>query len=317
MIRALALLLLAPAPAGAFGLAFPADCTLGDSCFIQQYPDHDPGPGAQDFACGPLSYNGHDGTDIALPSLGAMRDGVEVRAAAAGTVKGLRDGMADIAVSDPAAPSVAGRECGNGVVIDHGGGWETQYCHLRQGSLAVRQGQRVAKGAALGLIGISGQADFPHLHLTVRQNGTQIDPFAPAAGSCGAQGGPGLWALPVPYRPGGIIAAGFADAIPESKALGEGLSPPRLTTAAPALVLWAYLFGGRAADRVELRITGPAGEVITQEVVLDKTQARLFRALGKRRGAAGWPAGRYEGAAILRREGQTVDRATVTITLAP
>lgn len=316
MIRALALLFFAPAPAGAFDLAFPADCTLGESCFIQQYPDHDPGPGAQDFTCGPLSYDGHDGTDIAVPSLTAMQAGVAVRAAAEGTVKGLRDGMPDIAVSDPAAPSVQNRECGNGVVIDHGGGWETQYCHLRQGSVAIRQGARVPAGAVLGLIGMSGQADFPHVHLSLRRNGREIDPFAPA-GNCGAEESPGLWAVPVPYAPGGIIAAGFADAIPEYRALGEGLPPPRLTTAAPALVLWAYLFGGRAADRVALRITGPAGEVIAQEVVLEKTQARLFRAVGKRRGAGGWPEGRYEGEATLLRAGQTVDQTTVTITLAP
>ena len=73
MIRALAPLLMALAPpAGAFDLAFPADCTLGQDCYIQQYHDHDPGPEATDYTCGPLSYDGHDGTDIALPTRAAM-----------------------------------------------------------------------------------------------------------------------------------------------------------------------------------------------------------------------------------------------------
>ena len=43
--------IMAPAAAGAFDLALPVDCRLGETCFIQHYPDHDPGPAAQDFAC--------------------------------------------------------------------------------------------------------------------------------------------------------------------------------------------------------------------------------------------------------------------------
>ena len=89
-----------------------------------------PGPAATDFTCGPLSYDGHDGTDIALPTRAAMAEGVAVLAAAPGTVTGIRDGIADF------APVIQGKECGNGVVIDHGAGWVTQYCHLRQGSVA-------------------------------------------------------------------------------------------------------------------------------------------------------------------------------------
>ncbi|MFZ9199919.1 MAG: M23 family peptidase, partial [Paracoccaceae bacterium] len=120
MIRALAPLLMALAfPAGAFELAFPAGCTLGQDCYIQQYHDHDPGSEATDYTCGPLSYDGHDGTDIALPTRADMAAGVAVLAAAAGVVKGLRDGVAD------AAPFPTGQDCGNGVVIDHGNGWET------------------------------------------------------------------------------------------------------------------------------------------------------------------------------------------------
>ena len=121
MIRGAALLTLALAfPAGAFELAFPVDCTLGATCHIQQYADHDPGPGARDFTCGPLSYDGHDGTDIALATRAEMAAGVSVLAAASGRVKGMRDGIADF------APVIADKECGNGVVIDHGDGWETQ-----------------------------------------------------------------------------------------------------------------------------------------------------------------------------------------------
>lgn len=102
------LLLLTAAPAMAFDLGFPMDCTLGDTCFIQQYADRDPGPSAQDFSCGPLVYDGHEGTDFALPDMAAMDAGVTVRAAAAGIVKGARDGMPDILIGDPKAPRLTG-----------------------------------------------------------------------------------------------------------------------------------------------------------------------------------------------------------------
>ena len=120
MIRAAALVLtLAPAfPAGAFDFAQPIACTLGETCHVQNYVDRDPGPGTADVGCGNLTYDGHDGTDFALPNLAAMQAGVQVLAAAPGRVRGIRDGMPDIAISDPAAPPLNGRDCGNGVAID-------------------------------------------------------------------------------------------------------------------------------------------------------------------------------------------------------
>ena len=133
---------------------FPRRCTPGQDCYIQNYLDHDPSPAAADITCGPRTYGGHDGTDFALPSLKAMEAGVDVLAVTPGTVTALRDGMPDIAWTKATGAAVAGRECGNGVIIDHGGGWETQYCHLKQGSIAVRKGQRV------GANGPSGRSAF-------------------------------------------------------------------------------------------------------------------------------------------------------------
>ena len=95
MIRSLLITLALASPAGAFNLGFPLRCDLGKTCYIQQYIDHDTGPKAADFTCGSLSYDGHDGTDLALPTRAAMQAGVDVLAAQAGTVKGLRDGVAD------------------------------------------------------------------------------------------------------------------------------------------------------------------------------------------------------------------------------
>ena len=77
-------LMLAAAPATARDpiLSLPVDCTLGDDCFILQYADADPGRGAADYTCGPMSYDGHKGTDFAVPSFAAMAEGVDVIAAA-------------------------------------------------------------------------------------------------------------------------------------------------------------------------------------------------------------------------------------------
>lgn len=315
MIRAAVVLLaLAPAQAGAFDLGLPIACTLGEDCFIQQYMDLDPGPGAADFTCGPLSYDGHAGTDFALPSLAAMQAGVDVLAAASGTVQGLRDGMPDIRVSDPAAPPLEGKDCGNGVVLTHPGGWETQYCHMKQGSLRVAPGDTVSAGQVLGEVGLSGNTEFPHLHLSVRRDGVAVDPFQPdAATDCAAPDGPALWAAPVPYVPGGLIGLGLATDIPEYEAIKAGLPEPRLTRDAPALVLWAYYFGNRAGDVLTLSLSGPAGEVFADSVPLDRTQAQAFRATGKR-ASAPWPAGRYTGTATLTRNGAVIDRA-VFVTL--
>ena len=311
MIRGLWLLALAPAQAGAFDLALPVQCVLSQTCFIQQFADHDPGPAATDFTCGPLTYDGHDGTDFALPTTTAMQQGVAVLAAAPGTVRGTRDGMAD----GPPGPEVNGRECGNGVVIDHADGWQTQYCHMRQGSVAVRKGDTVTTGTRLGLIGQSGMAEFPHLHLSVRQAGADVDPFAPAA-ACGGNG-PSLWSDPPAYAPGGLVDAGFAPEVPTFDAIKAGLPAPDITAGSPALVLWAHVFGGRAGDALRFEVSGPAGPVITERVLLDRPQARLFRAVGKRLRTDGWPPGTYTGTVSLQRAAETLGTRTVTLVIGP
>ena len=55
--------------------------------------------------------------------------------------------------------------CGHGLVIEHTGfrRW-TAYCHLQR--LTVRQGQTVARGEQIGLVGASGNAvNIPHVHM--------------------------------------------------------------------------------------------------------------------------------------------------------
>ena len=306
--------LVATSAAGDIPLALPIDCTLGETCHIQQTVDHDPTAGASDFACGRLTYDGHKGTDFALPSLAAQTEGVNVIATAPGTVRGVRDGMADILQTAENAPDVSGKECGNGVVVSHGDGWETQYCHLANGSVAVGTGDRVAIGTILGQVGLSGQTQFPHLHLSVRHNGNVVDPFDPdGAITCGEPSETKLWSDAIDAPAGGLITAGFAAGVPEYSAVKAGTAHETTLSSSDDLVVWGYVFGGRVGDEIILKIDGPNDQIINQTVVLERNQAQLFRATGRRAPQSGWPVGDYLGDIQMVRDGMVIDSATTTV----
>lgn len=57
-----------------------------------------------------------------------------------------------------------GRILGNHVILDLGDGVYAAYAHIRQGSVAVKEGDRVVAGHKLGECGNSGNSSEPHLH---------------------------------------------------------------------------------------------------------------------------------------------------------
>ena len=95
--------------------------------------------------------SGHSGIDF------AAEEGAEVYAVAGGIVT-----AADYDV-----------EKGNYVVLDHGGGLETEYQHLK--SSLVSAGQSVVQCQVLGYVGSTGNSTGPHLHFEARQDGAPAD----------------------------------------------------------------------------------------------------------------------------------------------
>jgi murein DD-endopeptidase MepM/ murein hydrolase activator NlpD len=56
---------------------------------------------------------------------------------------------------------------GNQIIIDHGNGEFSFYGHLQPGSVRVRVGDQVERGARIGAVGSSGNSTEPHLHFHV------------------------------------------------------------------------------------------------------------------------------------------------------
>ena len=66
---------------------------------------------------------------------------------------------------------------GNYIIIDHGNGYQTVYGHLKNGSLAVKAGDRVRQGQKIGIMGSTGRSTGPHLHFEIRTGGGNRDPL--------------------------------------------------------------------------------------------------------------------------------------------
>jgi hypothetical protein len=292
-------LLASPASAQDLALDFPLGCTLGADCWVQQYVDQDATPAAKDYACGAETYDGHDGTDIRARDTAQH---VAVLAAADGNVKALRDGVEDHLVkSDADRAAVKKIECGNGVVITHADGWQTQYCHLRKGSVQVKVGDAVKAGDQLGQVGYSGDAAFPHLHFTVRQNGKTRDPFG--AGTCNPDV-KSLWRKQPAYAQGEILAASFQSGPVEITQLEIG-QPDAHTPSSdwPALVAYAWIINLQSGDRITVTLDGPNSLHAENTATLDRAKAQYMLFAGKKSPAGGWLKGHYAGHVTVQRSG--------------
>jgi hypothetical protein len=314
-----ALGLTAAAPVGAPVLVLPIACEVGRTCEIQSYVDRDPGTGVRDYRCGPQTYDVHSGIDFRLPDMAAQRRGVAVLAVAAGTVRNIRNDMPDQPPGKATGPQDP-RACGNGAFLDHGGGWSTQYCHMALGSVTVKPGAAVVAGQALGKVGVTGNSDFPHLHLVVRHGNEVIDPFAPdMAAACGARQSP-LWAPAVaaklPYRAGAVLNAGFSELQLTRMDVETGAVRP-FGPASPWMIFYVRAIGLLPGDEAELELKAPDGTRLAQvrRPPLPRARAEDFNLIGKRRPPTGWPKGVYAADYRVWRDGKVALSKRIQVTL--
>lgn len=95
----------------------------------------------------------HNGVDLAAPS------GTAIYAAYDGDV----------------VAAAYSSSMGNYIMIDHGSGLYTIYMHCS--ALYVSKGQTVVKGQNIAAVGSTGRSTGPHLHFSVRLNGSYVSPW--------------------------------------------------------------------------------------------------------------------------------------------
>lgn len=98
------------------------------------------------------SRNPHSGMDIAAPI------GAPVLSPVAGTVLDAGNFFFT----------------GNTVLVDHGRGFISMYCHLS--AIDVQPGQHIAAATRIGAVGMTGRATGPHLHWGLNLNHAWVDP---------------------------------------------------------------------------------------------------------------------------------------------
>ncbi|MFO0832260.1 MAG: M23 family metallopeptidase [Phycisphaerales bacterium] len=168
---------------------------LSEGLFV----DLDPTGGVESWNCGTLTYDSHAGCDSGLRTFAEVDIGVPVFAALPGTVVGFSDGYPDHNLQPDGNP-------GNYIILDHGGGLQTWYFHLRSGSPTPGLGGAVVAGQQIGLAASSGYSYGPHLHFQVMLNGQVYEPYA---GAC--RPGPSMYTDQMPYTFGtSIVDAAFS-----------------------------------------------------------------------------------------------------------
>lgn len=298
-----------PAAAGP-EFALPVDCTPGKTCWPLNYVDHLPEDGTgTDAMCGPRTYDGHKGTDIAIRSKKEMDEGVNVLAAMEGTVKLIRDGEEDRfpGKDDLKAVKDAHKECGNAVLIDHGNALETIYCHLKKDSVTVKRGDKVVTGQPIGQVGLSGYTQFPHVHFGILWEGAIVDPFTGTnnTDACGTVK-TSLWKKDagISFQETAIYDAGFLAAVPDLGQIDEGkqIAIDTAESSIPLLTFYFSYLGAQEGDKITIKISDPEGRTLAaHQATQPETHARQYYYAGRKLSQTPLKPGIYRATATVMR----------------
>jgi hypothetical protein len=232
--------------------------------------------------------------------------------------------MEDVSISGRGRESVADVECGNGAVVDHGRGWQTQYCHMARGSIAVKPGDGVKAGDRIGRVGLSGMTEFPHLHFTIRKDDTPVDPFAYGAPEKSCGGGTSLWEPSIQrtlaYQAGSVLNKGFAPGPVTMEAVESGAAEREVpTTSAPALVAYVRAIGLKGGDVQILVLLDPDGKPLARNKAqpLDRDKAQWMLFAGVKQPAGGFRPGLYRALYRVERDGKPAIEQAFGVNLRP
>jgi murein DD-endopeptidase MepM/ murein hydrolase activator NlpD len=296
-----------------FGL--PLNCSGDAPCFVQNLVDIDRGKGILDPFCNAATFDKHKGTDIRLPNIAAMQRWGDILSIADGVVTATRGNMADRLWQTKADQKrFKGRECGNGVAINHGkiNGVEytSQFCHMARRSITVRAGDQVKRGDKIGAMGLSGATQFPHIHVSIRRNGKVVDPFtgqSPGANCHDIDTSGTLFSAAAldrlqSMRSEHLIEDGFANGPVDGTQLLLGdIQPP---TRNGSLVYFTKFINLKKDDFIRLSISGPDGEFArSQTKPLDRKKSTLTSYVGRKTPPK---PGFYQGTAELIRKGEII-----------
>lgn len=296
---------------------FPVSCTLGKDCWTVNYVDVVAEDGeSKDFQCGSKTYDGHKGTDFSIGTVQRMNDGVDVLAAADGIVRRIRNSESDVfkTPDEMVALKRETKECGNGILIDHGNGYQTIYCHLRKDSVLVKPDQQVKTGEAIAKVGQSGVAEFPHLHFGVLWEEQILDPYTGYGldKGCG-QIKKSMWldGLPMHYEAVAIYDGGFAQQPPDFEGMKQGraqeITDVPIRTSSAAFVFWTAMYNLEKGDEINLEVTDPTGTLFVQRnTVQDKTRAQQYYYTGRKIGNVVLSTGKYAGLVKIKRNGKDI-----------
>jgi hypothetical protein len=291
-ILALFLLMLS-SPLSAIELQFPVACRLMDNCWITNHVDLDRDKGhAEDYMCGSKTTDGSKSTHISLGSLSATKKNIPVIATADGQVTVARHNT---------------EFCGTRVLIDHGGGWESNYCHLNSKTLHVREGQHVKQNQIVGSIGVSGQTDWPHLSYALLRNGMVFDPFSGRTNleGCSRASQP-LWLAKMNplYEPAHVASIGFNFGFLDGNKIKAGTlkAATAMKHDTPQMSLWTLMMNIQKGDEIEIKIIEPSGRLLKKKIIKSKKNTKYYPVyLSTLRGNFLWDKGVYKGVITVTR----------------